>query len=186
MLFLSALVPLAGQGTDRISFGLDVVLPSAGSVTGTWFYEHGTNQLLLTGFPDQKGWRACAVGAGWHVNGDAITPHDVVVLPNALEPERSPYSVGPVKGSGPLDNRIATALVEWDWRLQDGLGVPREPCTFAEAVVPLRARFRMAGLAQPPPETSSAISAITMRSRQGRDAPRVWQRGRARSCRPLE
>jgi hypothetical protein len=154
MLFLSALVPLAGQGTDRISFGLDVVLPSAGSVTGTWFYEHGTNQLLLTGFPDQKGWRACAVGAGWHVNGDAITPHDVVVLPNALEPERSPYSVGPVKGSGPLDNRIATALVEWDWRLQDGLGVPREPCTFAEAVVPLRARFRMAGLAQPPPETS--------------------------------
>ena len=44
--------------------------------------------------------------------------------------------------------------MEWDWRLQDGIGTPREPRTFAEAVVSLRARFRKAGLGTPPKESA--------------------------------
>ena len=67
---------------------------------------------------------------------------------------RAPFDAGPVKGSPPLAAAIAAALVEWDWRLQDGIGTPREPRTFAEAVVPLRARFRKAGLGTPPKENA--------------------------------
>ena len=34
----------------------------------------------------------------------------------------------------PLRPGMERALIEWDWRMQDGIGTPRNPSTFAEAV----------------------------------------------------
>ena len=136
----------------RVSFNGKVVQPSFGSVAGIWFWSCGNAQLLLLGFEGRPGWCAVACGAGWALDGEAL-PEGTRTLARSLVPERAPFDAGPVKGSPPLARAVAGALVEWDWRLQDGIGTPREPHTFADAVVPLRARFRKAGLGTPPKET---------------------------------
>ncbi|MBO7687982.1 MAG: hypothetical protein J6V72_16465, partial [Kiritimatiellae bacterium] len=107
---------------------------------------------LLLGFEGRPGWRAVACGTGWALDGEAL-PEGTRTLARSLTPERAPFDAGPVKGSPPIARAVADALVEWDWRLQDGIGTPCEPRTFAEAVMPLRARFRKAGLGTPPKET---------------------------------
>ena len=138
---------------DRVTFNGNAVQPSFGSVAGVWFWSCGDAQLLLLGVEGRSGWRAVACGAGWALDGEAI-PEGTRTLARSLVPERAPFDAGPVKGSPPLAGAVADALVEWDWRLQDGIGTPRETRTFAEAVVPLRARFRKAGLGAPPKESA--------------------------------
>ena len=44
--------------------------------------------------------------------------------PVSFEPERRPLSQGPVISSPDLRPAIADALVEWDWRMQDGILTP--------------------------------------------------------------
>ena len=146
----------------RVTFKGQAVQPSFGSVAGIWFWSCGDAQLLLLGFEGKPGWKGVACGAGWEINGEALPESTRTaglsccrpLAVAALAPVRAPFDAGPVKGSPPLAPAIAEALVEWDWRLQDGIGTPREPRTFAEAVVPLRARFRKAGLGTPPKETA--------------------------------
>jgi cytochrome c553 len=41
---------------------------------------------------------------------------------------------GPPAVLPPLRPAIQRELVEWDWRMQDGIGTPREPSTYAEAI----------------------------------------------------
>jgi hypothetical protein len=41
---------------------------------------------------------------------------------------------GPPAVLPPLRPAIGRELVEWDWRMQDGIGTPREPVSYAEAV----------------------------------------------------
>ena len=52
----------------------------------------------------------------------------------ALIPKRRPYTGKPVVSSPPLKPTIERALVEWDWRMQDGIGTPKEPQTYAQAI----------------------------------------------------
>ena len=139
--------------TVRVTFNGKAVYPSFGSVAGIWFWSCGDAQLLLLGFEGLPGWRAVACGAGWELDGQPLA-EGCRTLARPLVPERAPFDAGPVAGSPPLARAVADALVEWDWRLQDGIGTPREPRTFAEAVVPLRARFRKAGLGAPPKESA--------------------------------
>jgi hypothetical protein len=47
---------------------------------------------------------------------------------------------GPVASSPAIHPAIEQALVEWDWRMQDGIATPRRPHTFAEAVEKTLAR----------------------------------------------
>ena len=63
--------------------------------------------------------------------------------PLTFVPERRPFSRGPVACAPLLHSAVATALIEWDWRLQDGIGTPREPRTYAQATE--RLFDRMAG-----------------------------------------
>ena len=90
----------------KVTCGETHVLPSFGSATGVWFYECGTAQLLLMGFPGQKGWRVSAVGGDWRLNGVPMrswTDKTGTSIPDlALAPERAPFDPGPVKGSAPL------------------------------------------------------------------------------------
>ena len=137
----------------RVTFKGQAVQPSFGSVAGFWFWSCGDAQLLLLGFEGKPGWKGVICGAGWELNGSPLSEGSRVFA-QPLVPVRAPFDAGPVAGSPPLASAIADALVEWDWRLQDGIGTPRGPRTFAEAVVPLRARFRKAGLGTPPKKTA--------------------------------
>ena len=129
VVFCGALTAVAG-----VFFKGSEVLPSFGSVAGFWLYEEGDAQLLVLGFPGEKPWRVVAVGEGWRLTG---TRTDEIVV-------RSPYSRAPQKGSNPLADEIAEALVVWDWRLADGIGTPREPRTYAEVLPALRERAKRA------------------------------------------
>ncbi len=51
----------------------------------------------------------------------------------SFAPARLPFSRGPVAGSPDPHPDIAQALVEWDWRMQDGIQTPREPRTYPQA-----------------------------------------------------
>lgn len=53
--------------------------------------------------------------------------------PACFAPERRPFSRGPVTASPDPRPAIADALVEWDWRMQDGIQTPRESRTYRQA-----------------------------------------------------
>ena len=55
-------------------------------------------------------------------------------VPVSFTPERRPFSRGPVVPSPDPLPLIAKALVEWDWRMQDGIQTPREPRTYRQAM----------------------------------------------------
>jgi hypothetical protein len=58
-----------------------------------------------------------------------------VVLPIAIEPQRREYpETVPVACSPPMHFEIEQAMIEWDWRLQDGLGASRESRTYRQAI----------------------------------------------------
>ena len=160
---------IAASIAVKVTCNGEHVMPSFGSATGLWFYECGDAQLLLMGFPAQKGWRVSAVGGDWRLNGVPLkswTNSSGIFIPDcALAPERAPYDPGPVKGSAPLNKTIENALIDWDWRMQDGIDTPREPRTYAQAVVPLRERFRRCGLANPPKQTGDGLEWHTLHTR---------------------
>ncbi len=54
--------------------------------------------------------------------------------PAAFAPERRPFSRAPVVASPDPRPAVAEALVEWDWRMQDGIETPREARTYREAI----------------------------------------------------
>ena len=54
-------------------------------------------------------------------------------VPLALNPKRRSYTGKPVVSSPPLTPAIEQTLIEWDWRMQDGINTPKEPRTYAQA-----------------------------------------------------
>ena len=52
----------------------------------------------------------------------------------SLDPVRRPMDGGPIQSSPRLAPVIESALIEWDWRMHDGIGTPREPVSFRDAV----------------------------------------------------
>ncbi len=65
-------------------------------------------------------------------------------LPLTFVPQRKPFSRDPVAGSPDPLPVIAETLVEWDWRMRDGIGTPREPRTYAQAAERLLSRMAAA------------------------------------------
>ena len=58
---------------------------------------------------------------------------DVAVV--AMNPHQRAYPQPNAVGcSPPLRPAIEQALIEWDWRMQDGIATPREPRSYAEAI----------------------------------------------------
>lgn len=92
----------------------------------------------------------------------------------AFAPDRRPFSRAPVAMSPDPHPAIADALIEWDWRMQDGILTPREPRTYRQAIEKiithtealLAERRRLATLT---PEDESTW--ISMKARQARSAP---------------
>lgn len=54
--------------------------------------------------------------------------------PASFAPVRRPFSRAPVAMSPDPHPAIADALIEWDWRMQDGILTPREPRTYRQAI----------------------------------------------------
>jgi hypothetical protein len=54
--------------------------------------------------------------------------YDIPLLLDARDPWICPAPVLPT-----LQPAIEQALIEWDWRMQDGIGTPREPSSYVEA-----------------------------------------------------
>ncbi len=67
-------------------------------------------------------------------------------VPLTCVPQRRPFSLDPVACSPDPLPAIAETLIEWDWRLQDGIGSPREPRTYAHAAERLLSRMAAAEL----------------------------------------
>ncbi|MDX9867613.1 MAG: prolyl oligopeptidase family serine peptidase [Kiritimatiellia bacterium] len=89
--------------------------------------------------------------------------------PLTLVPERRPFSREPVACSPDPLPEIAEALVEWDWRMTDGIGTPREPRSYAQACEGLFTGMAAAGLAS---EEREALRA----RRPAADAPETkWE-----------
>ncbi len=52
----------------------------------------------------------------------------------SLDPVRKEQSLDPISVSPNFRPALAEELVEWDWRMQDGVGVEREPETYLQAL----------------------------------------------------
>jgi len=129
------------------------VLPSHGTVAGVWFF-HDTErgdaspQLLLLGFPSPSPkYRIVAVlNKGDHIRinppGESplefLAENDSEVVKTSsllpLDPVRRLWSLGPTECSPVFHPEIEAALIEHDWRLQDGIDTPLEPRTFEQAI----------------------------------------------------
>ncbi|MCC6231516.1 MAG: hypothetical protein IT580_02675 [Verrucomicrobiales bacterium] len=92
---------------------------AANSATAGAFCRVETNQLTLRAPP---GSIPIAL-SGFTIGG----------VPVSFAPHRRPYSREPVAGSPDLHPALAEALLEWDWRMQDGIQTPREPRSYAQA-----------------------------------------------------
>jgi len=67
-------------------------------------------------------------------------------MPLTFLPERQAFSRRPVTSSPNYPAAIEAALIEWDWRMQDGIGTPREPHTYAQAAERLFGRMAAANM----------------------------------------
>ena len=131
----------------------NVVLPSNGTAAGIWFYHDAQRgdaspQLLLAGFPvPTPKYRIAAVlhkgdsirilppGAeplAFTAENETVVIGETVALP--LDPVRRPWSLEPTACSPNFHPYIEAALIEHDWRLQDGIDTPLERRTFREAI----------------------------------------------------
>ncbi len=52
----------------------------------------------------------------------------------SLEPTRKPQSLAPIEVSPSFKPALENALVEWDWKMQDGIGTEREPQSYIDAL----------------------------------------------------
>jgi len=55
-------------------------------------------------------------------------------VPMSFLPERRPFSRAPVTCSPDTHPAITDSMVEWDWRMQDGIQTPREPRSYCQAI----------------------------------------------------
>jgi len=123
---------------------------------------------------------ALVLKAGATAGSVRLTHFAVRSIPASFAPERRPFSRAPV-ASGP-DPRpaIAEALIEWDWRMQDGIQTPREARSFREAIGKLARRtdalvaerLRLGTLA---PEQQSAWRELRAASDPAEDDASGWE-----------
>ncbi|MCL2306502.1 MAG: hypothetical protein FWC43_14280 [Planctomycetaceae bacterium] len=142
-----------GQATVEING--KAVFPTNGTAAGIWFFYDpqlgdASPQLLLMGFPlPTPEYRINAV-----LNpGDRIVirpgdpsqeplvyeaknrPLPVSEITNtSLDPLRRPWSLGPTECSPNLKPELEAALLEHDWRMQDGIDTPRESRTYKQVI----------------------------------------------------
>lgn len=142
---------------------------SYGTAAGVWHFWGGKSQVLILGFPNATRddgtvgplYRVVAeVGDGETIELNGPTGVKTITKSGALpvttenlEPQRPERTFEPIACFPDLPPALAEALIEWDWRLQDGINTPREARSYREAIA------RMAGPASS--EVSAAPSPLT-------------------------
>ncbi len=69
-----------------------------------------------------------------HLNHFIFKTKDGQTIPISLDPVRRPYDQGEVTSSPDFRPALTQALIEWDWRMSDGIETPLEPRTFCQAL----------------------------------------------------
>jgi predicted esterase len=77
---------------------------------------------------------AIVVTAGTNAGALRFAGFATAGTPLDLIPERRPFSRAPVAVSPDPRPAIAEALIEWDWRMQDGIQTPRDPRSYRQAL----------------------------------------------------
>jgi len=70
----------------------------------------------------------------FHLTNFRRTMRDGSVLPLSLDPVRRPTGEALVACSPDFTPALEAALIEWDWRMQDGIETPLEPRSYMQAV----------------------------------------------------
>ena len=150
----AATCALADVPKATVEINGKTVPPSNGTAAGIWFFHdpdlgNDSPQLLITGFPEPTPkYRITA----------SLKPKDTIQItpPNhppllfeadtaqhktfitestlPLDPVRRPWSFSPTECSPNFKPEIVSALIEHDWRLQDGIDTPNESRTYKQAV----------------------------------------------------
>lgn len=55
-------------------------------------------------------------------------------VPVSLDPKRRTVGFAPIESSPNMATKLTDALIEWDWRMWDGIETPTEPRTYVEAI----------------------------------------------------
>lgn len=95
----------------------------------TNFAREDAGLVLTIAAPALKAGQTCAVEIS-----DFQYRTAPISAPFSLDPKRKPQSLDPIETSPDFRPALANALVEWDWKMQDGIGVEREPNTYAQAL----------------------------------------------------
>jgi hypothetical protein len=134
-----ASVPGSWRLTAALPAGVEVRLELGSGAGGTRAFEYRTGKVSapnLSGAGDvacRNEPSAVLLRSGATGGVVAIDRFARDGVPTTFAPVRRPYSRGPVVASPELNPAIAEGLVEWDWRMQDGIQTPRERRTYAEA-----------------------------------------------------
>ena len=153
ILVATAMYAVADESKTTVEINGKTVFPSHGTAAGVWFFhdaELGADspQLLLLGFPEPtpKYRFVATVKPGDKIQ---INPpnHEPIILEAKSEPQkhrgelsipldpvRRPWSFGPTECSPNFHPVIEAALIEHDWRLQDGIDTPLEARTYTQAI----------------------------------------------------
>ena len=115
------------QANDEVRFSF----PASANVGELTFGTYALSGARLACRTRNDGWTISAVGMPGAIR---LTDFKVAGRAATFAPQRRPFSLAPVAGSPDPHPVIAEALVEWDWRLQDGIQTPREARGFGEAI----------------------------------------------------
>jgi hypothetical protein len=136
----SAQVLLAGHGGVPESWRLTVSLNAGDEVRLSLAPEDFTNlqYQVEARSPQPLSCQPVAnslvIRAGSNSAAAVFTQFTFQNAPVSFVPERRAYARGPIASSPDPHPAIADALVEWDWRMQDGIHTPREPRTYRKAM----------------------------------------------------
>ena len=153
LLFAGQVITADEPAKTIVEINGKAVFPSNGTAAGVWFFHDpelgdASPQILITGFaePTPKYRIAAVLYNGDKIrilppsakpleftaeNGSVTIEKSVAV---SLDPVRRPWSLGPTECSPNFKPEIESALIEHDWRLQDGIDTPSESCSYKQAV----------------------------------------------------
>ncbi|MDD3469907.1 MAG: hypothetical protein PHE53_08000 [Thermoguttaceae bacterium] len=108
-----------------------------------WIPTTPSNVVWIPLDTNEQGYTLETTAVGSRTKQTVTAKDDSVVLRLAtranLDPVRRPVTLEPMPSSPSLRAAIAEALIEWDWRMADGIEVPRETRSYRDAMVKILA-----------------------------------------------
>jgi hypothetical protein len=127
-------VPESWRLTASLNKGDHVRIPFASDMTVPANIQFHVDALSPVALHCQVETNALVIKAVSGSGAARLTGFAYQNVPVSFMPERRPFSRTPVLCSPDPHPAIADALVEWDWRMQDGIQTPRESRTYGQAV----------------------------------------------------